>query len=236
MQGRPYIHTVRKGDAAQPYFWHTKAGNGELVASSHDQYTTAAAALHGLHLFSTNAASAPVNDRTDTAGDGRIADFEFEVDHDVNGKFIWRFQAPNNRIIATGAEPFSSKRAALNAIERVKENLARAEVEDETGDPVDVEACTTAGVRPPRARRYQIRVDRDTVVMNEPTPTGREVLEAAQRLPATQYQLYLKLRGGQTRAVALDEKVDLTSPGVERFQTIEHTVTDGCANMEVDHE
>jgi uncharacterized protein YegP (UPF0339 family) len=224
---RPYTHTILKGDAAQPYYWHTKAGNGEIVASSHDQYTAAAAALHGLDLFASNAADAPINDRTASDAPGRLAAFEFEIDHDRQDRWIWRFQAGNSQIVATGAEPFSSKRSVLDAIERVKAHVADAEVVDETGEPVDIEACAAGNVRPPRARRYRIRVDREKYVVDRPCLTGREVLETAGRTPANQFQLYQKERGGQKRAIAHDETVDLARPGVERFQTIELTVTDG---------
>ncbi len=225
---RPYTHLIRKGDAAQPYYWRTEASNGEPVSSSHDQYASLSDALHGLALFTTNAATAPINDRTDAVGDGQLAPFEFEIALDVEGRPIWRFQAPNNQIVATGAEPFSSKRAAREAIERIKANVADAEVIDETDEPVDIEACAAGGVRPPRARRYRIRVDREKYDVDRPHLTGREVLEVAGRQPATQFQLYQKLRGGQTRAVALNETTDLTAPGVERFQTIELAVTDGA--------
>ena len=228
MAVRPYTHHLLKGDAAQPYYWHTKAGNGEIVASSHDQYTSAVGALGGLALFSTNAAAAPVNDRTAPGARGRLAPFEFEIDHDRQGRWIWRFQSGNSQIVATGAEPFSSKRSVLDAIERVKAQVADAEVIDETGEPVDVEACAGGGVRPPRARRYRVRVDREPVVIGEACPTGAEILNAAGRTPAGRYQLYQRERGGQKRAVAHDETVDLRRPGVERFVTIENTVTDGA--------
>lgn len=232
MQERTYTHIVRKGDAAQPYYWRTEAGNGEPVASSHDQYFSLVDALHGLALFAANAAAAPINDRTDAAGDGQLAGFEFEIDLDVAGRPIWRFQAPNNKIIATGAEPFSSKRAAREAIGRVKANVAEAEVVDETGDPVDVEECAAGGVRPPRARRYRIRVDREKYDVDRARLAGREVLATAGLSPAERYQLYQKDRDGQKRAIGLDETVDLTRPGVERFQTIEHAVTDGVTGAE----
>ena len=95
--------------------------------------------------------------------------------------------------------------------------------------PSDVEACAGGGVRPPRAKRYRIRVDRKPAVIGEPCPTGAEILEAAERTPAGRYQLYQVERGGQKRAIAGDETVDLRRPGVERFLSIENTVTDGSS-------
>ena len=126
MADRPTTHHLHKGNAAQPYYWHTKAGNGEIVASSHDQYTSAVGALHGLGLFSGNAAEAPINDRTEPGALGRVAAFEFEIDHDVQGRWIWRFQSGNSQILATGAEPFSSKQSVLAAIALVKERVGDA--------------------------------------------------------------------------------------------------------------
>jgi hypothetical protein len=94
-------------------------------------------------------------------------------------------------------------------------------------EPVDIEAFARRGERPPRARRYRIRVDKTVVVVNGPTITGRQILEAAGRIPVERYRLDQKLRGGETRKIELDTVVDLTTPGLERFMTIPMDQTEG---------
>lgn len=57
--------------------------------------------------------------------------------------------------------------------------------------------------------------------------TGREVLEAAGLVPVTQYKLDLKTRGNRYREVGLDERVDLSDPGIEKFTYISRTQSEG---------
>lgn len=227
MSQRPYKHYILKGESDQPYYWHTKAGNGEVVASSHDQYTRRSDCLHGLNVFKDHAAEAPINDRTEPGAPARLADHEFEIDTDRRGDWIWRFQAPNNKIVATGDEGYNSKQAVLDAIERVKRHAPDAEVFDETGEPVDLEECAESGIRPPRARRYRIRVDRQKYVVDRPSLKGREILEVADKTPPAGFQLYQKVHGQKPKPIGLDESVDFRCPGVERFQTMPKSVTDG---------
>ena len=106
-----------------------------------------------------------------------------------------------------------------------------AVVSVEADVPVDIEACAAGGHGVPQARQYRIRVDREGYVVDRPCLTGREVLATAGLTPAERYQLYQKDGDGQKRAIGLDETVDLTRPGVERFQTIEHAVIDGAPGM-----
>lgn len=57
--------------------------------------------------------------------------------------------------------------------------------------------------------------------------TGREVLEAAGLTPVTRYKLDLKMKGNRYREVGLDEKVDLSDPGIEKFTYISRTQSEG---------
>ena len=57
--------------------------------------------------------------------------------------------------------------------------------------------------------------------------TGREVLETAGLLPVTQYKLDLKEKGTRYREIGLDEKVDLSNPGIEKFTYISRTQSEG---------
>jgi hypothetical protein len=67
---------------------------------------------------------------------------------------------------------------------------------------------------------YRIQVDKDHFVVEAQALTGREILELSGHTPAERFMLLQKLRGGETEKVELDQSVDLTHPGVERFLTI----------------
>lgn len=57
--------------------------------------------------------------------------------------------------------------------------------------------------------------------------TGREVLETAGLTPVTQYKLDLKMKGNRYREIGLDEQVDLSDPGIEKFTYISRTQSEG---------
>lgn len=86
-------------------------------------------------------------------------------------------------------------------------------------DVVDIEEEARAGRRPPRGRHYRIRVDREQFVVDQHEVTGREVLQVAERIPVEDYVLTLRMHKGPGEVVNLDEIVDLTQPGIERFVT-----------------
>jgi hypothetical protein len=94
-------------------------------------------------------------------------------------------------------------------------------------DEIDIEEYAKRGERPPPAHRYRIRIDRDKFVVATPHPTGRELLTVAGKAPPERFSLTQKLRGGAVRPVGLDEAVDLTQPGVERFMTLPLDQTEG---------
>ena len=216
------------------YYWELRNADGLVLATSGESYPEFGDALAGLYVFRGRSGDAPTNDRTLPDAPERMAETEFEVFTDDDGGVDWTFQQTTGEPIASGsAHP--DKARVLAAIEAVRGGAGDAEVIVEADVPVDIEACAERGVRPPRARRYRVRVDREPVVIGEPCPTGAEILEAAERTPATRYQLYQIERGGQKRAVAGDETVDLRRPGVERFLSIENTVRDGAASAETDH-
>ena len=97
----------------------------------------------------------------------------------------------------------------------------------ETDDVVDLEQYAREGHRPPCALRYRIRIDRQYYVVAAPSLTGRELLQLAGKTPPEQYMLSQKLHGGQTKRIALDARVDFTTPGVERFMTLPLDQTEG---------
>lgn len=74
---------------------------------------------------------------------------------------------------------------------------------------------------------YKIWIDKEIIEVTVPLLHGRELLERAGKKPAEQFAIYLKVKGGQPRRIGLDEKVDLSRPGVERFVTLPLDQTEG---------
>lgn len=92
---------------------------------------------------------------------------------------------------------------------------------------VDVEEYAKEGKVPPEGVRYRIRIDKQKFDVDVPSMTGRELLELAGKRPPERYRIDMKLRGGQTRLVPLDESVEFTTPGLERFMTLPLDQTEG---------
>jgi len=91
---------------------------------------------------------------------------------------------------------------------------------------IDIEEFSKAGKPIPPGKKYQIRVDNKKIVVNTQIISGREILQQAGKDP-DRFQLNQKLRGGMVKRIALDEKVDLAAPGIERFMTIPLDQTEG---------
>jgi hypothetical protein len=99
--------------------------------------------------------------------------------------------------------------------------------EDLLHDEIDIEEYAKRGERPPRARRYRIRIDRERFVVTVPQMTGRELLILAGKTPPERFTITQKLRGGAVRPLGLDEPASFTEPGVERFMTLPLDQTEG---------
>ena len=92
---------------------------------------------------------------------------------------------------------------------------------------VDVEQFAKEGREIPPGRRYRIRIDKKHHDVEASGMTGRELLGLAGKTPAERFRIDQKLRGGQTRRVELDQRVEFTEPGVERFMTLPLDQTEG---------
>ena len=106
-------------------------------------------------------------------------------------------------------------------------DVAEAVREEILDEIADLEEYARAGTRPPRCRGYRIRVNGDRFVVHEPQPTGREILTVAGLTPPEEYTLRVKVRGEPPRKVGLDEEVDLTAPGVEKFKALPRDQQEG---------
>ena len=73
----------------------------------------------------------------------------------------------------------------------------------------------------------KIQIDKDYFKAPAPLMTGRELLELAGKKPAENFAIYRKIKGSQPERIGLDEKIDLSLPGVERFLTLPLDQTEG---------
>jgi hypothetical protein len=96
---------------------------------------------------------------------------------------------------------------------------------DETVPPIpleDILACLREQ-RPPRlANQYQIVVanehlEKQVVCIDDPVPTGLQILEAAGYIPANNFMLLMLQGTGMLEEVNLSETVDVYQQGVEQF-------------------
>ncbi len=88
------------------------------------------------------------------------------------------------------------------------------------GDIIDIEEYALADKKVPKDRKYRIRIDKIKYVVDEPSLTGRQILELAQKEPPERFQLNQKFKGGRVEPIGLDDDVDFTHPGIERFMTV----------------
>ncbi len=97
----------------------------------------------------------------------------------------------------------------------------------ENEEIIDLEEYAKTGRKPPKAKRYRIRIDKNQYVVEVSAMTGRELLNLAGKTPATNFMISQKLQGGEAKKLGYDEKADFTQPGVERFMTLPLDQTDG---------
>ena len=94
-------------------------------------------------------------------------------------------------------------------------------------DIEDLEVCVAEGRKPRKVKHYRIRIDREKYTVDSPTLTGREILELAGKIPAASYGLHQRNQGGGRVEIELDDVVDFTEKGIERFTTIPLEQTEG---------
>lgn len=103
-----------------------------------------------------------------------------------------------------------------------------------TGEPieleaeiVDLEVYSARNENAPRASQYRIRVDKNVYIVSGPLIKGRKILEISNHTPPDYWRLDQRFRGGATKKIELNEEVDLTAPGLERFMTLPLDQTEG---------
>lgn len=78
----------------------------------------------------------------------------------------------------------------------------------------------------PHAKQYAFRVDKQRIVVDTPTITGREILAKVGKTP-NEFKLYQHKHHHQPILIGPDETVNLREPGVERFTTMPKDTTEG---------
>jgi hypothetical protein len=106
-------------------------------------------------------------------------------------------------------------------------NETEAQPQVDQIDVADLEEYARQGKRPPPAKLYRIRVNRDHFEFDEPNPTRETILTKAGLLPPEIWTLRLKVRGGEFIRIAPGDRVDLTAPGVEKFKALPNDQTEG---------
>ncbi|MEH7248738.1 multiubiquitin domain-containing protein [Neobacillus niacini] len=98
---------------------------------------------------------------------------------------------------------------------------------NQQNDVIDLEEYAKQGKEPPKTGVvYKFRVGKVFGESNTALVTGSEILEKVGLNP-NQNKLYQKLQGGKREPIEKNESVDLSKPGIERFETIPLDATEG---------
>lgn len=79
----------------------------------------------------------------------------------------------------------------------------------------------------PHGIKYKFLVRNKVFETSNRFITGKEVLETAGLIPPSAYKLDLKMKGNHYREIGLEEIVDLSNPGIEKFTYISRDQSEG---------
>lgn len=103
-----------------------KAGNGEIIATGGEVYSSLDSCKNGCASVAKNAPTAAIEDQT-VEGFATEKNPKFEIYKDKAGEFRFRLKASNGQIIAA-SEGYVKKDSCKNGIESVKKNAVDAPV------------------------------------------------------------------------------------------------------------
>ncbi len=103
-----------------------KAGNGEVIATGGEVFSSLASAKNSIESIKKNAPIAAIEDQT-VEGYATEKHPKFEIYTDKSGEFRFRLKARNGEIIAT-SEGYKAKPSCKNGIASVVKNAPEAEV------------------------------------------------------------------------------------------------------------
>ena len=105
-----------------------------------------------------------------------------------------------------------------------KHQTANPDLPDELED---LEICAREGRRPKCVRRYRIRIDKEPYIVHITHMTGRQLLELAGKCDVERWKILQKFCGGERKRINLDQVVDFTTLGIEKFNTLPLDQTEG---------
>jgi hypothetical protein len=91
----------------------------------------------------------------------------------------------------------------------------------------DLEICCREGRQPRCDFHYRIKIDKQHYVSPVSFMLGRQLLELAGKCNPEKWHLRQKFGDGRLVKIGLDDKVDFTTPGVEKFLTLPCDQTEG---------
>lgn len=103
-----------------------KAGNGEVIATGGEVFSTLASCKNSIESIKKNAPIAAIEDQT-IEGYAAEKHPKFEIYTDKSGEFRFRLKARNGEIIAT-SEGYKAKPSCKNGIASVVKNAPEADV------------------------------------------------------------------------------------------------------------
>lgn len=93
---------------------------------------------------------------------------------------------------------------------------------------VDIEAYAKEGQEVPKQNAiYRFKVGNKVLEHDQTNIIGRDILIKANLTPPEQYQLNQKFKKGRVEVIGLEQVVDLTESGVERFTYMKLDQTEG---------
>lgn len=95
---------------------------------------------------------------------------------------------------------------------------------------IEIEEFAISGREVPKHHphiEYRFKVGNTVCKSREPHITGSQILEKASLTPPENYQLNQKFRHGAMEVIALNQVVDLSKPGLERFTYIKRDPQEG---------
>lgn len=95
---------------------------------------------------------------------------------------------------------------------------------------IDVELAALNKVLPPKGRKYRYKVDDVEYTTDKESLLGSEILINAGKKPPEQFILRQRIHG-KWHTVGLNDRVDFTTAGVEKFKTLPNDQTDGESNV-----
>ena len=79
----------------------------------------------------------------------------------------------------------------------------------------------------PNGEKYKFMVRSKVFETENRYITGKEVLETAGLIPPSSYKLDLKMKGNHYQEIDLEDVVDLSNPGIEKFTYISRDQSEG---------